>query len=553
MGQSSMSAHSPADQRILVIGAGPAGLAAAVTAAELGLRVVLVDEAAAAGGQYLSSHDSWSGDHLPASERNGAEHRFSTRAERDGAALIARAHALTRAAMATQLASAADARQGASLELRWGATVWSLGPNSDGKGPGLTAMVYSRAGDGREAGSECMEADAVVLATGARETVTPFPGWTLPGVMTVGAAQLLVKRHGVSPAGPGQRVLIAGSGPLLLPAAAKLIEAGAHILGVLEAVHVGPNLAVAPHSLSGVFEWAPALWDRRGESWHYLSAMRRGRVPYLFGRAVVRATGTDRVEAVDVARLDRSGAPLPGRTETWPVDLLCVGYGLAPNIELAQLAGARVIYSAALGGWAVEVDEKSGVRTNVPGLFVAGETAGISGASSALLSGRIAALSAAASLGRLPQAELGAELVRTARRRRQNARFGALVNLMFGAPDALTGAIPDDTPICRCEEVTAGEVRAAIAAGARSLDALKPALRVGQGLCQGRTCGPVLARLVAAETGRPVEAGGLFQARPPVRPVPLAVIAARRPSPSTAIDGPQSIALGVIGLPGDGQ
>lgn len=516
MSAHSSSAHSPVDQRILIIGAGPAGLAAAVTAAELGLHVVLVDEATAAGGQYLSSDhrsgDHWSGDPLSGDERAGAEHRFSTRAEREGGALVARAHALSRAA-------------DASLELRWGATVWSLKPNLDGRAPGLTAMVHSHAVGGVQAGSECMEADAVILATGARETVTPFPGWTLPGVMTVGAAQLLIKRHGVSPAGPGQRVLIAGSGLLLLPAAAKLIESGAHVVGILEAAHVGATLSVALHSLSGVFEWAPALWDRRGESWHYLSALRRGRVPYLFGRAVVRATGTDRVETVDIAELDRTGAPLPGRTETWPVDLLCVGYGLAPNIELAQLAGARVIYSAALGGWAVQVDEASGVRTNVPGLFVAGEISGISGASSALLSGRTAAMSAAAALGRLPQAELQAELVRTVRRRRQNARFGALVNLMFGAPDALARAIPDDTPMCRCEEVTAGEVRAAIAAGARSLDALKPALRVGQGLCQGRTCGPALARLMAVETGRPVEAGGLFQTRPPVKPVPLAAIA----------------------------
>ena len=533
-----MSMHSAADQRVLVIGAGPAGLAAAVTAAELGLRVVLVDEAAAAGGQYLSSPDHSSGDHLLAGVRTGAKHRFSTRVERDGAALIARAHALTGAAPPTQLAPAADARQGANLELRWGAIVWSLGPTSAGRTPGLTAMVCSRAGESMDAGSECMEADAVILATGARETVTPFPGWTLPGVMTVGAAQLLIKRHGVSPAGRGQRVLVAGSGPLLLPAAAKLIEAGAHVIGVLEVVHVGATLAIAPRSLSGVFELAPALWDRRDESWHYLSTLRRGRVPYLFGRAVVRAAGVDRVEAVDIAELDHVGAPLPGRTETWPVDLLCVGYGLAPNIELAQLAGARVVYSAALGGWAVEVDETSGVRTNVPGLFVAGEVSGISGASSALLSGRIAAMSAAVTLGRLPQAALQAELLRTARRRRQNARFGALVNLMFGAPEALSRAIPDDTPICRCEEVTAGEVRAAIAAGARSLDALKPALRVGQGLCQGRTCGPALARLLAAETERPVEAGGLFQTRPPVKPVPLAAMAARSPSSTAVIDRP---------------
>ena len=409
--------------------------------------------------------------------------------------------------------------------------MWSLSPSSDGTAPGLTAMVYQRGGDGVQAGAERMEADAVILATGARETVTPFPGWTLPGVMTVGAAQLLVKRHGVCPAGPGQRVLLAGSGPLLLPAAARLVEAGAHVVGVLEAARLDPSTLRQGGTLSGISEWAPALWDRLGEGWHYLSTLRKGRVPYRFGRAVVRATGVERVEAVDIAELDRTGTPLPGRTETWPVDLLCVGYGLVPNIELAHLAGARVCHGAALGGWAVEIDEVSGVQTTVPGLFAAGETSGISGASSALLSGRTAAMCAAAWLGRLPEAALQAEMARTARRRRQDARFGALINLLFGAPDGLTRAIPDDTPMCRCEEVTAGQVREAIAAGARSLDALKPALRAGQGLCQGRTCGPTLARLLAVETGRPVEASGLFQTRPPVKPVPLAAIAGSMAAP----------------------
>ncbi len=503
MGQLLVSTHS--DPCILVIGAGPAGLAAAVTAAELGLRVVLMDEAATPGGQYLSGGDSASDD------RAAAGHGSQAKAERDGAALMARANVLSRAA-------------GSRLGLRCGATVWSLTPSPDGTAPGLIAMVHHGGRYGTRAGSERVEADAVILATGARETVAPFPGWTLPGVMTVGAAQLLVKRHGVSPAGPGQRVLLAGSGLLLLPAAARLVEAGAYVVGVLEAAHLDAS-TIRQAALSGISEWAPALWDRSGEGWHYLSALRKGRVPYRFGRAVVRARGVERVEAVDIARLDRTGAPLPGLTETWPVDLLCVGYGLVPNIELAQLAGARVRYSAELGGWAVEVDELSGVQTTVPGLFVAGETSGIRGAGSALLSGRLATMSAAAWLGRLPQAALQAELAGAARRRRQDARFGALINLLFGAPDGLTRAIPDDTPMCRCEEVTAGQVRAAIAAGSRSLDALKPALRVGQGLCQGRTCGPALAGMIAIETGRSVEASGLFQTRPPVKPVPLAAIA----------------------------
>ena len=425
--------------------------------------------------------------------------------------------------------------------------------------------------------AERLQAGAVILAAGARETVVPFPGWTLPGVMTVGAAQLLAKRHGVVPlptgvspfgserhpersgtqskdasrsqtetcrlpasSGPSgnrsdaarPRVLLAGSGLLLLPAAARLAELGAHVIGVLETARLGVASLGKVGGPGSIVSLAPSLWARRDEAWHYLSALRAHRIPYHFGRAVLgaRASAAGYLEAVDVVRLDGSGSPTPGSAETWPVDLLCVGHGLVPNVELAQLAGADVIYDAELGGWAVNVDARSRVRTSIPGLFVAGESAGISGAGAALLSGRVAAMSAAVQLGRLPEAVLQAELTRTARERRRHVRFGAAANLFFGVPDALYRAIPDDTPVCRCEEVTAGQVRAAISAagvgpGAMSLDGLKPATRVGQGLCQGRTCGPILSRMLAASTGTPPEAAGLFRARPPVKPVPLAGIA----------------------------
>ncbi|MGE5602732.1 MAG: (2Fe-2S)-binding protein, partial [Nitrososphaerales archaeon] len=395
------------------------------------------------------------------------------------------------------------------------------------------AMVFQQT-PGQSQRSQRVQAEAVVLATGARETMAPFPGWTLPGIMTVGAAQLLAKRHGVIPApasrpgaGSRPRVLLAGSGLLLLPAAAWLAELGAQVVGVLETARPGQAWLSRIGGPAAAGKLAPSLWERRDEAWHYLSALRRHRIPYLFGRAVVRArtSTTGYLEAVDVARLDARGAPVASSTETWPVDLLCVGSGLVANVELAHLAGAGLTCDAVLGGWVVAVDEASRVRTSLPGLFVAGESAGICGAAAALLSGRTAGMSAAAHLGRLPQATLQAEVTRTAAQRRRHLRFGAAANLLFGAADGLYRAIPDDTPVCRCEDVTAGQVRAAIATGCRSLDGLKPAMRVGQGLCQGRTCGPILSRMLAVEAGTGPEAGGQFRPRPPVKPVPLLAIA----------------------------
>ena len=137
-------------------------------------------------------------------------------------------------------------------------------------------------------------------------------------------------------------------------------------------------------------------------------------------------------------------------------------------------------------------------------------------------------MSAAVHLGQLPEAGLQSELARTVRQQQRNAQFGAAANLLFGAPDGLYQAIPDETPVCRCEEVTAGQVRAAVSSGVRSLDGLKPAVRVGQGLCQGRTCGPTLARMMAVSTGDTPAAGGLFRARPPLRPVSLAEVTGLR-------------------------
>ena len=352
----------------------------------------------------------------------------------------------------------------------------------------------------------------MILATGAREQTVPFPGWTLPGVMTVGAAQLLAKRHGLT---PGKRVLVAGSGPLLLPAAAKLAELGAQVVGVLEATHPRAWLPFAPAA------WRN--WDRFGEGWHYLRAMRQAHIPYRFGRTVVMAQGEGRVETAVTAVLDASGCPIPGSTETIPVDAICVSFGFVPNIELAQVAGAALRFEPGCGGWIPQLDKNG--QTTVPGLFVAGEAARVAGAAAAMMEGHFVGLAAACHVGAFTQPELDGEAALVAGRRRRLARFGAMLNTLFVPPPGLSAITTDDTPICRCEEVTAGDVRAAIRQGAVTLDALKTRTRVGQGPCQGRTCGPILARMIAQETGKPVADAGLFRVRPPVKPVPVAALA----------------------------
>lgn len=502
---------------VLVVGAGPAGLAAAVAAADAGLRVMLLDESPVAGGQYLAAYSAAAGEHLDSSHQHLSTSQPSggsgngaglspTRAERFGHALLGRLSA-------------------GAVDWRPGTLVWSLGAEAD-PAPAcglLSVAIYAHGA------TEHLSAGAVILAAGAREGFVPFPGWTLPGVMSAGAAQLLAKRHGLK---PGRRVLIAGSGPLLLPVAVRLATPdgagapGTRVVGVLEAAHLPAWLRCGASLLAGVA--AAADRDRLGEAVRYLAALARARVPYRFGRAVTAALGDGRLEAVTVARTDALGRPIPGTAETIPADALCIGFGLVPNVELAQLAGAASLFDPARGGWVPETD--AFLETSVPGLFVAGETAGVAGAEAALSQGRLAALAAACRLGRVSQADLQRERDGSARERAAALRFGALINTLFAPPSGCQAVITDDTLVCRCEEVAAGEVRAAIAAGAVTLDALKTRTRVGQGPCQGRTCGPILARLIAAEMGTAPEAAGRFGVRPPVKPVPFAALASTVPA-----------------------
>jgi D-hydroxyproline dehydrogenase subunit alpha len=468
---------------VAVIGAGPGGLSAALAAAGYGLKVTLIDERPTPGGQYIVR-----GEQSPVSA-----------AERQGLNLLERLPQ-------------------AGIESRFETLVWRLSNAKEPSGAdrGLTLGLYHTPPElggqrGRGGQVEFLSAGAVILASGAREQMVPFPGWTLPGVMTVGAALLLAKRHGLI---PGRRVLLAGSGPLMLPAAVHLAELGAEVLAVLEATH--------PHTW---LKHGPAIWgnwDRLDEGRHYLGALRRARIPYRFGQTVVRALGIGQVDAVVVAHLDEEGRPIPGAEEQVPVDALCVGFGFVPNAELAQLAGASLRFDPANGGWAPELDER--MQTSVPGLFMAGEAAGIAGASAAMLEGRLAGLGAASRLGRLGQAELEGEWASSSRRRQHVKRFGAMLNTLFTPPPGLSAITTEDTVICRCEEVTAREVLDAISHGATTLDALKTRTRIGQGPCQGRTCGPVLARMIAQHSGRSPAAAGLFHVRPPVKPVPLAAL-----------------------------
>jgi NAD(P)H-nitrite reductase large subunit len=311
-------------------------------------------------------------------------------------------------------------------------------------------------------------------------------------------------------------VVLAGSGPFLLPVAQQLIEAGARIVALSEA--------------TGPAEWWPlgravgGQWARIAEAWDYLRTIRGGAVPVRLRRKIVAARGAETVEAAVLARVDRQWRAVPGSEEVVAADAVAVGYGFLPAVELAEACGCALGWDDAAGTWTVQVDAR--MQTSRPGVFAAGEITGVGGAALALAEGRLAGLGAAEHAGRLTAAR-----AETARRAASAGlpglrRFAAALGQVFAPRPGLWEHLTGATVVCRCEEVTAGEIRARVGAGCTSPKEVKDWTRAGMGLCQGRICGAVVSRLVAEGTGAPLAAVPRATVRPPIKPVPIGVLAA---------------------------
>ncbi|MFJ9560953.1 FAD-dependent oxidoreductase [Streptomyces fuscichromogenes] len=452
--------------RLAVIGAGPAGLAATLEAARHGLRVILVDAAPEAGGQFYRQPAAGLGARRP----QALHHRW-----RDWQRL--------RAGLDQQIAA------GRVTHLR-DHHVWCVTRRRSG------FTVHALLGPAQERPVE-VRAEAVLLATGGYEKVLPFPGWTLPGVLTAGGAQAMLKGGLLL---PGRTAVVAGTGPLLLPVATGLAAAGARVAALVESadprafLRRSPTLAARPAKLA--------------EGAHHTARLLRHGVRTLVHHTVVEAHGEQRLEAVTVAALDATGRVRPDTRRRIGCDALAVGHGMLPHTDLAQGLDCRI------DGIAVHVDDEQ--RTDVPGVWAAGEATGVGGADLALAEGHIAGRSAAARLsGREPDPRGWAA---AARARTGLRRFAAALEDAYAPPAHWAEQITDDTVVCRCEEVTGGAVRRAVGElGAGDMRTVKLLTRAGMGWCQGRMCGPAVAGLAdCPQTATP---------RPFARPVPLGVLA----------------------------
>jgi NADPH-dependent 2,4-dienoyl-CoA reductase/sulfur reductase-like enzyme len=466
-------------RRLVIVGAGPAGVSAAIAAAEVGLESVILDENPLPGGQiYRQSPAS-----LPA--KTPSSHETS----QQGKALLDRFASL-----------------GDRISLRSETSVWGL------FSPRRLAVRDPQ-------GCAWIEAEQLILAPGAYEYVPPFPGWTLPGVMTPGGAQQMAKIMGVL---PGKRALVAGTGPFLLVVAEQLHRAGMEVVGVVEAA---PTLALV-RALPRLLGHLGLL--RQGVGYTY--RLKRAGIPIHRGRLVIEARGEGELREVVLARCD-SREWRPDRSSIQPVavDTLCVGYGFVPRSQLAQLAGCKMRFADELGGWVPVRDDT--LQTSVPGLRVAGDGAGVAGALVAQDEGALAGLAAARQLGIIDDSAFARTSAPIQQRLRKLRRFRAALDEISRIRPGLNTLAGPDTIICRCEELTRAEIDKGIDFGGADLRTLKVMTRLGMGPCQGCMCWPAASRRLAERTRKPMEAIGMLSVRPPITPLSLGVLAEETPSP----------------------
>ncbi|HTL41020.1 MAG TPA: FAD-dependent oxidoreductase [Pseudolysinimonas sp.] len=463
---------------VLIVGGGPAGMAAAATASASGLNTVLIDERPTLGGQVYKQPGP--GMQVTDPRAMGAQYAA-------GRALIDEVDASPAAVM-----------------LR--TSVLDLEPAGD---DGWTVVVQPEGGAVQQ-----LRARRVIVAAGAHDRPVVFPGWTLPGVITAGGLQTLAKTQSFI---PGQRIVFAGSGPVALAFPAQLAGYGANIVAALEA-----GSAPRPAVLARIAAAAPGNVGLLLDAARYQTELIRRRIPLKYRRMVVRAEGDGRVERVVHARVDADWKVVPGTEQTIEADVLCIGYGFSPSAELLRLVGCSFDDDEDLGGAVVRRDPWC--RTSVTGIYAAGDGTGVEGSAVAADEGRLAALAAALDAGVVTDADITRLSNRLQGRIDRRRALSRATTGMYRVGSGVFGLATPETTVCRCEGVAAAAVQDAVGT-APEVSAVKALTRAGMGPCQGRMCGRHIASMIAAERG--VAIGDVAPATPrmPVRPTPIGAIA----------------------------
>lgn len=452
--------------RIVIVGAGPAGVRAAQTLVDMGIRPVVVDEGRRDGGQiYRRQPESF---RRPYTKLYGSE--------------AGKAQALHRSFELLR----------DRIDWRAETLAWNVEPHR---------LHVVRAGQ-----AQVLPFDALIVCSGATDRLMPVPGWDLAGCYSLGAAQISLKSQACS---IGQRVVFMGTGPLLYLVASQYVAAGARVEAVLDTsasslrVRALPRLAARPAVLlNGLKLVASLQWAG---------------VRVMAGVTPVEITGSPRDGVTGVRVRDARG-----REHVFDCDAVALGYHLRSEAQLADLAKCEFHFDAASRQWLPRIDEDG--RSSVRGIYLAGDGVRLAGADGAEAAGRLAALACLADLG-MPGSPSEPTDLRARLRTMERFRQGLLQ--AFPWPHEAAAALPDSTVVCRCEVITAGELRTTVSElGACEINRAKALCRVGMGRCQGRYCGHAAAEIVAHAAGIPVEQVGRIRSQGPVKPFPMSAIAA---------------------------
>ncbi|WP_180736771.1 FAD-dependent oxidoreductase [Paraburkholderia sp. PGU19] len=446
---------------VVVIGAGPAGVRAAQALVDAGLRPIVIDEGRRDGGQIYRRQ--------PEGFSRSYEILYGTEATR-----------------AASLHRDFDALR-AQIDYLPDTLVWNIGPKAVHV---VSGTRYRQ-----------IAFDSLIICSGATDRVMPVPGWHFAGTYSLGGAQVALKSQGCA---IGARVVMMGTGPLLYLVAAQYVKAGATVSAVLDTSAFAQRLRALPQLL--------AMPSTLSKGIALMRALRRARVPVHRGVTPLAISGSPE-HGVTGVRVELAN----GETFDVECDAVALGYHLRPETQLADLAGCSFRFDAGTRTWLPEIDEDG--RSSVTGIYLAGDGVRIRGAEAAERAGRLAALAALhdAGIERQGASRLRAELARF-------TRFAAGLRTAFPWPARFAAALPDDTIVCRCEAITAGELRHVVRAmGATEANRAKAFSRVGMGRCQGRYCSHAGAEVIAAEARVPLEAVGRLRGQAPVKPLPMAL------------------------------
>ncbi|OJW77736.1 MAG: hypothetical protein BGO69_01850 [Bacteroidetes bacterium 46-16] len=458
---------------VVVIGAGPAGMGAAIELVKADVPCMMIDEAPRPGGQVYRQP--------PTKFQTQEKYKLNS-----------------------------EQKRGKDLYTQWLEVKDKVNLLSSTSVVGIwneKEVIYSSEGI-----SGIIEAEQIIIATGAYERPVPFPGWTLPGVMTVGGVKSFIKTMFVK---PGKQAVIAGTGPLLISTANRLHEIGVNVMAILEAGN--------PPWTSGAFskEWQEV--DFAQDIANDLEELKGNNIPLLFNHTIFEAHGKSEVTSVTYGEVDaKDWKPLNDTKRTINADLVALGFGFVSNTELSMLAGCRHDFHPGIG-WYIVRNEM--METTVPGIFSVGDGALIGGAIIAEQEGRIAGIKAAQNAGAITAGDAEKYFEKHLSRLHSFKSFRISINEATAMRKGLLYLPKVETLVCRCEEVVFSDVNTAIKEGAGDLQSVKLLTRLGMGPCQGRNCASSMGMYLCETLKKTPEQIGRINSRPPVKPVTLGALA----------------------------